>query len=635
MLNSFRTFQGSFTIKILMGFLILTFAAWGIGDMIRSPHGNGVLATVGGKEISTTAFMREYQAQAANMKRSLGANYSPELLKSMGVENYVLQRLAQKSLLAQEAKELGIVPPDSHVLKAFKQNPIFADQSGKFDKSRFATYLKIQGMSEKTYVEEVRNELATQLLMQSLAVKLTPPVAAVKSVLASNDEKRDVTLYKVSATSLPEPASPKEEELTNYYNNHEERYVSPEYRTVSYATIDANALVAKDAKVTDEAIKAYYNEHLDNYKKPETRDVSQLLYGKEEQAQKAYALMKSGKSFEQIAQEIPPTNKSLSIGKMGKQAMLPDAADTVFALEKGGVTEPIKSPFGFHIFRVNAIQSSGVAPLEDVKSTIASELKQNQQESALTNRTNEIEDALAGGTSLKEVSKQYGLGYNDLGTFNKLGKNQSGTDVAMPQLDKFMDVVFKTDEKSDSNIITSKGGQYYIVHVEKIIPERARPLNEVKQQVTSDWKNEEINSNLARLADATSKKLADAKLHDAATKQPGVSVAATGSIKRSDHTLNDIALPQGLLAELFGSEVGKPTKSYMLKNGDYVIAETNKVILGDNSDTSQAKLAETSQQLSDMMQDELFEEYLRHLENKYPVKLDKRMMAALMQSDER
>src|SRR5688572_30658442 len=119
MLNSFRSFQGSLTIKILLGFLILSFAVWGVGDMIGGPNRGGVLATVGDKEISAMAFMREYQAQAENMKRSLGANYSPELLKSMGVENYVLQRLAQKSLLAQEAKALGIVPPDSHVLKAF------------------------------------------------------------------------------------------------------------------------------------------------------------------------------------------------------------------------------------------------------------------------------------------------------------------------------------------------------------------------------------------------------------------------------------------------------------------------------------------------------------------------------------
>ncbi len=84
MLNSMRNLAGSFFAKILLILLLLSFGVWGIEDMLRYSGKHVSLGSVGGQEISRTAFEHSYQRERERARQMLGKNYSPEMVKMLG-----------------------------------------------------------------------------------------------------------------------------------------------------------------------------------------------------------------------------------------------------------------------------------------------------------------------------------------------------------------------------------------------------------------------------------------------------------------------------------------------------------------------------------------------------------------------
>jgi hypothetical protein len=72
MLNAMRSHAGGLAAKILLGLLILSFAVWGVEDMLRNHGSAGPLATVGGHEIPRAAFAQEYRQEANRTRARCG-----------------------------------------------------------------------------------------------------------------------------------------------------------------------------------------------------------------------------------------------------------------------------------------------------------------------------------------------------------------------------------------------------------------------------------------------------------------------------------------------------------------------------------------------------------------------------------
>src|SRR5258708_831753 len=141
MLDQLRAVGRNFLAKLLLAFLVLTFAVWGIGDMVRQSGRNITVATVGHTAITGDQFMRELRLQSENLRQGMGDQFSPELLKSLHLPQQVMQKLISHTLLKLESESLGIVPSDAEVVRLIREDPSFQDSKGHFDKSLFETRL--------------------------------------------------------------------------------------------------------------------------------------------------------------------------------------------------------------------------------------------------------------------------------------------------------------------------------------------------------------------------------------------------------------------------------------------------------------------------------------------------------------
>ncbi len=632
MLNQIRSQAAGIGAKLLLALLVLSFAVWGIGDMAGQSGRGGAVATVGKERISVAAYQNAVRRETENLRRAFGDKYSPELLKSLNLEVQALNPMINQSLLEQEGRALKLIPSDADIVRRIRSNANYHDSKGAFDRKLFDAMLKNAGLSEKTYVEQLRREIAAGILMDTISGNYRPLDIAITTVRETREEQRGITLYTLKPSLVSNMLEPDKATLEAYYAEHAREFSAPEARTASYVTLKNGDLPDK-VQVPEAELRKAYNEHLEEFRRPERRDLEQLLYSSEDNANKAYDLLRSGKTVAQAAKLIGVINKdSLSMDKVERGQLIEAAEELVFSLKAGEYTEPLKSPFGWHIFRVKKIIAPSVTPFEEARVVLEKDLAQKLADEALGKLANTLEDSLAAGSSLQEAAKELGLKVHTVGPVTMEGKTPEGTlSKAIPELDKFLDTVFKTDEKTESSLITSRGGVSYIVRVDSVTPERTRELSEVRAAVVAAWQMEHRGEQLAKLSEEIAKKMADPATRGEAIAKYNLSPSYNGAIKRSSRSAGDTQLPPVLVAELFAAKKGGGTRAYMLKSGDYALAIAGAVVPAaatDKSKADKAALEEIERELRTSMRNELVEQYLNALGRKYSVSIDHELIKA-------
>ena len=71
----------------------------------------------------------------------------------------------------------------------------------------------------------------------------------------------------------------------------------------------------------------------------------------------------------------------------------------------------MRSPFGWHVLRVTGVEPAQSRPLDAVRDELRAALAQERAADLAFERANQVEDALAGGATLEEAAKRFGLGY--------------------------------------------------------------------------------------------------------------------------------------------------------------------------------------------------------------------------------
>lgn len=142
--------------------------------------------------------------------------------------------------------------------------------------------------------------------------------------------------------------------------------------------------VGRHINITDKEIQDYYNAHKSDFVRDEKVYLSEILIstqGKdaagvaaaERKAKQIAAEASKGERFGDLARDNSDAATAKDGGVLGgykKGDLYKDIEDAVWNLPKGAVTQPIKLPTGFEIFKIDDHTKAGLAPLADVKSDI-------------------------------------------------------------------------------------------------------------------------------------------------------------------------------------------------------------------------------------------------------------------------
>jgi foldase protein PrsA len=146
--------------------------------------------------------------------------------------------------------------------------------------------------------------------------------------------------------------------------------------------------VTQEAKnVSNEDISAYYEKHKKQFAQPERRDLRVVLTKTEAKADQALQALKSGDSFKSVVKQYSIDEASKSQGGLlpavseGQQEKAFDSA--IFSADKGDLEGPVKTQFGWYVFKVEKVTKASQQTLEQSKDTIKNLLRSQGQQKAL------------------------------------------------------------------------------------------------------------------------------------------------------------------------------------------------------------------------------------------------------------
>lgn len=148
--------------------------------------------------------------------------------------------------------------------------------------------------------------------------------------------------------------------------------------------------IVKDVTVSDEEIESYYNENIDQYTTKAGANAKHILFETEEEAKAAKDKIDSGETtFEEVYSQYEankssgtkPLSEDLGYVENEQEGYDTDFLAGFKVLKEGEISAPVKSSFGYHIIKVEGLQTEEkVTSLDEVKETIKATLLSEKQE---------------------------------------------------------------------------------------------------------------------------------------------------------------------------------------------------------------------------------------------------------------
>ncbi len=400
---------------VTYGILLLAMGAMTFFGVCDPMHGgmnsggmnlSGNAAKVKDQEISALEFRRAYQEVYTRYQRQFSEGFDPA---QFGLSSMVLNQLVNDRVAYNLAVDSGISTSDDEVEKVIADAEVFHDDKGKFSGERFEQFLKSQRFTEEGFTEDVRRQLTSEKFRRFLT-----------DTTRASDKSAEWR-YKLTESKM------------------DVDYVKIEPKTVKVAVSDADAQKFLDAK-GKEKVKQYYDTHKSEFNTDKKVKASHVLISftgarnasgpaavrsKEDArklAEQVAAEVNKGGDFVAVAKKYTddPSGKSNGgdLGFFSPDAMVKEFSDAAFKMNKGQVSAPVESPFGFHIIKVVDIQEARNTSLEAATPEIARKILGNEKKPELVAAlAKDVQKQLQEGKNIDGVLQQNGLKWDSTGSF--------------------------------------------------------------------------------------------------------------------------------------------------------------------------------------------------------------------------
>ncbi|UPY35254.1 peptidylprolyl isomerase [Sediminicoccus sp. KRV36] len=485
-----RRLAGTWFAKLLFVLLILSFAVWGIEDMLRNIGRDTAVARIGSDSIEVEEAQEAARRELQRIQRQLQGRMEMDARIRRAVAEQALEGLVLDRVLRQEQGRMRIVVPDDVVRDYIFQIPGFAGLDGRFSRETFNNFLRSNDMTEARFLDLLRTDLGRQQLSGAVRAGAAAPDALARRMLAWTMERRTATLVELPFADAPEPEAPSEAQLARYHENNARQFSTPEYRDVALATLNAARLMA-EVEVSERDLEDGYAANRARYETPEKREVFQALMQDEAAAQAIATQWAADADFAVIeAAARAAGGLATPLGLSTRAELpLPALAEAAFALPPGGISAPVRTPFGWHVLRVGTIELGAQRSLDEVRAELRAEIQAERAADLAFERVNRVEDALAGGASLAEAARRYSLGYVEA-RLDATGRAPDGTEVdlglAPAVRPAALRAIFTAERGAAPRLQEGEWG-FLAVDVREVTPPALRPLETVREQVVAGF----------------------------------------------------------------------------------------------------------------------------------------------------
>ncbi|TQS72524.1 peptidylprolyl isomerase [Rhodobacteraceae bacterium] len=616
MANKLRTHGKNMVVWVLLGLLILGlvgFSATNFGGNIDS------IGSVGDTKVSTNDYARALQREQQSMSRQTGQQLSFQQAQMMGLDRRVQGQLFAQAAFEEAADQLGVSIGDSALATQIQEAQAFHGADGAFNRETYRMALRNQGLTETEFEEKLRGELSRSVLQNAIITGTPAPGPELDAFASYLTQTRDLAYAEVEEADLQEPlAQPTDDELRAWHDAHEDRFMQPETRQITYAWLSPD-MIADQVQLTDDMLQEAYQARMDEFVQPERRLVERLIYPSTDEAQAARARLDAGDAtFADLAKDRGLTLQDTDMGDVTKSDLGP-AGDAVFGLDGEGVVGPVDTSLGPALFRINGVLAGEERSFEDAKEELGDEAAHENARRLIGDRSSKIEDLLAGGATLENLADETDM---ELGTVD-FGPE---TDQGIAGYEAFRAAAQKATAEDFPQLVELEDGGIFALRLDGITPASVIPFEDSRDAVEADWRAAKILELKQARADAAVAKMAD-------TEQAATSgLSATGLLTQSRQNLSRGAyldgIPQGVIAR--GFELAQGESAKVTAEGRVFVVMPTAINEADlkNPDVVQTH-DQLREQLSQAVSGDLLDLYARAVQSEAGIQIDSSAVTAV------
>ena len=555
--------------RILLGAVVLVLAGGMLLYLVPSMPGTGdaasidTVAKVGDESVTTD----EVRQQLSEIEQR---NQVPKQLESLYAQQILKQLIFQKEI-EYEAKRLGIHVSDQERADRIRQFLPTAYNGDTFvGMDRYAA--EVQGRFQMTvpvFEEQIRQGLLLEKFRKLVTDGISVGPNELQDEFRYKNEKIKLDYVLLKPEDLAAKINPDEAEIKAAYERNKAKYLVPEKRVVRYALADVNQ-IRQNTQVSDDELKVQYQLDIQQYQVPNRVHVDHILLmtvGKtpaevEEIRQKAEDVLKQAKkgaNFEELAKkysEDPGTkDKGGDLGWITQGQTVPEFEKAAFTLPKGSISDLVKTQYGFHIIKVLDKETAHTKTFDEVKDSIRAPLMLAKADKQASDIADKLSATIrqSNKMSLDDLAKQFHLTVGETRPVSatepilELGNSKEVKDAIFGQ---------RTDELS-LPIHTDRG--YLILTVRGVLPAHQGALEEVRDRVVADLKQQKSTEIARQKADDLEKRLKAGEKFDSAARALGLDPKTSDLIARNG-SIAGAASGQQLSAafQMKSGDVGQP-----------------------------------------------------------------------------
>jgi peptidyl-prolyl cis-trans isomerase D len=563
MLQEIRKYAKSWVSSVFLGGLALSFALWGIADIFRGSADTTVYS-VGSTQVGADLFAREYR----NFMRNAGTTLTPEQSRAAGQQ--ILDRMIGATALDMVTAKLGLTASDARIRAQVQAMPVFKGALGTFDHATFVQLIGRAGYGETEFIATLREESARDQMLRAIEGGFLMPPDYARAIFAFINEVRAADYVVLTPAMVGTIATPGVSVLSAYVKAHADRFSTPEYRSVSYASIGVDD-VATTITVSDKQIQDELDSNKSDYVTPEKREIEQIGFASEADARSAKSDLDAGKSFATLAMErkLKPADYKLGELSQADLAIDPARSNAAFALPLDGTSQPVKGTFGWVLIHVTKI-SSGTSKSHD---EVRLALQRKLATAKLTDIANSFTDAVGGGASIADAARKSGMHFTHIESIDQQGLAPDGSKVAAAASPEFLAQIFKSEVGDEGDPFPTADGHYFAIKVDGVTPPKLKPLEAIRARALAQWTAEQ---QLLTLKSKAASLVANANTThslDSVARTLGVQIHSGPELTRGT---NDATFSKTLIAALFDAPPGG-TVSGPAPGGGIVIARVSGI----------------------------------------------------------
>jgi peptidyl-prolyl cis-trans isomerase D len=414
-------------------------------------------------------------------------------------------------------------------------------------------------------------QMMQRKLFEVIGANATVTDAEVEQAYKDENTKVKFQYAVIKLDDVTKTINPTDTELKAYYDANKARYANsiPEKRQIKYFVVNEKDIADK-VTVDPADIQRAYTGNQEAYRIPARVKVRHILIatpqpgpdGKVDEKAKDAAHAKAEDVLKQLkatgdwaglakkySDDPGSKDKGGELDWIVKGQTVPEFEKAAFAQNKGQISDPVLSSFGYHIIQTEDKEDAHLKPLAEVKSTIEDGIKQGKVRDQMNKVANDAQD-LAQKQGLEKAAAKYGA--------QVIQSNPVTRADALPgigPMPSLMEGVFTSNLKSGPQSSTTPQS-VVVFQVTKIDPPSTPSFDEIKDKIATEFKGQRANDLLRRKVQQMADR-AHAE-HDLAkaAKEAGATVKTSDLVGRTQ-TVPDIGSMSGTASVAFTMKQGE------------------------------------------------------------------------------